>query len=663
MDRTPAETTPDVNALLASQRAQAADRADDRAFGKACREAVHAICQDRTLIAFVDSVAFGEVSPIESFRRLELLRSLQPGVFCSDRTWGFGVIKRLDDFYKKLTVDFVGKPGHQMTYAYASESLTMVDDSHLLVRRHKDPAGLDTLIRERPDEIVRLALRNFGPMSVTKLEKTLTDAHIVTAAQWKTFWDGARKGLKRDPLVELPAKRAELITIRTHAQNYGDAWMAALGRERDIARILTLIGELETQMPDKIAGAAAVLSDRLAFALKGAYNTDPGTYARLAITVQRLGLATPEAGPLKAHLWEDNRFIKAAEQITAREASDLAGYLLRDDEPAQRQITAMLPRLPYNLACEVLQILYGGPVDGDAQRLCRDILRASAPHPVLLTWAIRNREAFANWNLPSLYDLLMQSISLLEEKRAYEALRMQNTIRLVFDHVKGFDAAFSAMDALQRQAMFERVQASPAWDPASHRRLLSHMIKIEPNLAARRKTSATAQAADLTRQTSWRSLADRQVAYRQLVEVALPKNSQEIATARSYGDLRENFEYQAAKHQQGLLLQRQAEMDNDLKQMKGTDFTGIHTDKAGMGVTVTLACPDASTRTYTILGEWDRDEALNIISCRSKLAQCLEGRRPGDRVLIPGEMDDELVTIAAVEPLSDAVRAWLAVVP
>jgi hypothetical protein len=207
MDRTPAETTPDVNALLASQRTQAADRADDRAFGKACREAVHKICQDRTLTAFVDSVAFGEVSPIESFRRLELLRALQPGVFCSDRTWGFGVIKRLDDFYKKLTVDFVGKPCHQMTYAYAAESLTMVDDSHLLVRRHKDPAGLDTLIRERPDEIVRLALRNFGPMSVTKLEKTLTDAHIVTAAQWKTFWDGARKGLKRRVIATVMGHR------------------------------------------------------------------------------------------------------------------------------------------------------------------------------------------------------------------------------------------------------------------------------------------------------------------------------------------------------------------------------------------------------------------------------------------------------------------------
>ncbi len=662
MDRTPAEPT-DVNELLATLRAKASEHADDRAFGKTCREAVHKICKDRTLIAFVDSVAFGEISPIESFRRLELLRELKPGVFCSDRTWGFGVINKLDDFYKKIVIDFVHKPGHQMTYAYAADALTTVDDSHLLARRHKDPAGLETLVRERHEEIVSLALRNFGPMSVAKLEKTLTEAHVLSPTQWKPFWEGARKGLKRDPLVDIPAKRNDLITIRTHAQDYGEPWVAALGRERDIARILTLIGELETQTPEKISQAAAVLSDRLAFALKGAYNSDPGSYARLAMTVQRLGLSTPETPPLKAHLWEDNRFIKASEQISVREASDLAGYLLRDDEAAQHKMVELLPKLPYNLACEVLQILYGGPADDRAQKVCRNILFATNPHPVLLTWAIRNREAFANWNLPSLYDLLMQSISLLEEKRGYEGLRMQNIIRQVFDHTKGFDAAFSLMDSLQRQAMFERIQASPAWDPASQRRLLNHMIKIEPKLLARRKTSASSTTTEVGRWTSWRSLAERQAAHRHLVEVELPKSSQDIATARSYGDLRENFEYHAAKHQQGLLLQRQAEMDSDLKQVKGTDFADTPTERVGMGTAVILTLADGTTRSYAILGEWDRDEALNIISCKSRLAQCLEGKKPGDRVLIPAESGEELVTVTSINPLGEAVRAWLSATP
>ena len=58
----------------------------------------------------------------------------------------------------------------------------------------------------------------------------------------------------------------------------------------------------------------------------------------------------------------------------------------------------------------------------------------------------------------------------------------------------------------------------------------------------------------------------------------MPQNNRDIAEARSYGDLRENFEYQAAKQQQATLLQRLSVMDADLRQVKGSDFAGAATD-------------------------------------------------------------------------------------
>lgn len=662
MDQTATQTT-DIETLLSALRTKANEHADDRAFGAHCRASIVKICKDRTLAAFVDSSGFGEVSPIESFRRLALLRDLKSGTFCTDRTWGFGIVRKMDDFYKKVTLDFDGKPGHQMTYAYAAETLVVVDDNHLLARRHKDPAGLEKLILEQPDEIVRLALRTFGPMPVARLEKTLADARIITPSRWKTFWEGARKALKKDPLTDIPSKRNDSITLLSRAQEYGASWLAALGRERDIERILTLIKDLEEQAPEKIEPALAVLSDRLTFAIKGAYNSDPSNYARLAITVQRLGLSEPQAAPLQAHLWEDNRFITAAEKLSLREAADLAGYLLQDSSEAHTRMIALLPVLPYNLAVETLRILYEGPEKASANTACQVILQAADPHPVFLTWAIRNHTSFTEWHLPPYYDLLMKGVSLLDEKHSGEALRLQHTIRLVFDHVKGFETTFKALDPLQKQAIFERIQASATWDSTSRRHLLTRMIKIAPKLKAHRKTTSTDSVATAVRQTSWRSLAERQAAHRRLVEVDLPQNSKDIATARSYGDLRENFEYQTAKHQQGLLLQRQAEMDAELKQVKGTDFTNAPTDKVTAGTTVTFTLPDASASTYTILGEWDRDEALNIISCKSRLAECLLGRHVGNRVLIPSETGEDVATITTIAPLSETVRAWVTTRP
>ena len=191
---------------------------------------------------------------------------------------------------------------------------------------------------------------------------------------------------------------------------------------------------------------------------------------------------------------------------------------------------------------------------------------------------------------------------------------------------------------------------------------MGRMIKFDPSLTERRRASTDntgAAAKAPQRLTSWRSLLERRALYKRLVEIELPKTSQDIAVARSYGDLRENFEYHAAKHAQSLLLQRQSEMDQELKLVQGTDFATASTTAVGMGVCVRLAYPDGRTGHFCILGEWDRDEALGIISCKSRMAQCLEGCKPGGSMQIPGEQGDESVMVVAIEPLSPAIREWI----
>ena len=184
------------------------------------------------------------------------------------------------------------------------------------------------------------------------------------------------------------------------------------------------------------------------------------------------------------------------------------------------------------------------------------------------------------------------------------------------------------------------------------------MLKLDPSLADR-KRAAVPQPQEAVRWTSWRSLKERQLLYKRLVEEELPKNSHDIAVARSYGDLRENFEYQAAKDFQRQLLQRQDEMQQELKHVKGNDFTDVPCDKVGPGTTVVLRMEDGSQRTYTILGEWDRDERLNIISNKTRLAQNLEGRACGDTVAVPSPAGDETARIEALLPLDETIRAWI----
>jgi len=653
--------TGDRDGLIRLLRFRSADRENDRAFGILCRDALLKAWKDRDAGVYLETAGFGECPASESFRRLDLLLACKPGVLCLDTTWGIGVVKRLDTFYRKVTFDFPGKPGHALSFASVVETLTLVDEKHILSRHHVNPSEIARLVSEKPDEIVRMALRSFGSLSVVRLEQMLVSHKIIAAGAWKGFWDSARKALKTDPLVEIPSKRSNPIQLHAQARDFNEAWLDAFSGERDLRQIVAGVEAFFDASNGVISDAArAILTDRLAFAIKGARNTDPALYAHLTSVSVRTGIEAVPLAEMREHLWEQQRYIQAAEHMIARDVGSLVRVLITDPTGPAR-LLGTLCAMPFSLLSETLDALREGEHLEAAQQRCRELLLAPKAPPTLIVWVFRNRNALSGWPIPGLAELLAHGILLVEQKLVGESLRMQNQMRSMFEHAKWFENVLGELDEAGRCALFDRLQASTAFDPTTQRALLGRMLKYDPALVGRKRSSDPHASAPRTSGhfTSWRSLAERQAQYKRLIEIDLPKSSQDIAVARSYGDLRENFEYQAAKQAQSLLLQRQSEMDLELKQTKGTDFANAPIDRAGMGVTVTLAHADGRIKRFSILGEWDRDEALGIISCKSRMAQCLEGCRVGDEIRIPGETGEESVTIQAVEALDDAVRAWV----
>ena len=94
--------TADFNGLVSLLSRQAIWGGDTPTFGTVVPGLLRNTTKDRHLLACVESVKFGKIKPSESFRRLDLLFSLKPGTFFFDKTWGFGIVKRLDDFYKRV---------------------------------------------------------------------------------------------------------------------------------------------------------------------------------------------------------------------------------------------------------------------------------------------------------------------------------------------------------------------------------------------------------------------------------------------------------------------------------------------------------------------------------------------------------------------------------
>src|SRR5208282_1126903 len=119
----------------------------------------------------------------------------------------------------------------------------------------------------------------------------------------------------------------------------------------------------------------------------------------------------------------------------------------------------------------------------------------------------------------------------------------------------------------------------------------------------------------------------------ELVEKKIPANSREIAVARSYGDLRENHEYKAAKEMQKLLMKQKSELETQLVRARGTDFANPRTEVVSIGTVVrAMDLETNQVEQFTILGAWDSEPEKGRVSYLSPVAQALLNCKVGDEV-------------------------------
>jgi transcription elongation GreA/GreB family factor len=643
------------------------------AFQSLCRKAVKAsFMSSRLEKVFVKNVGFEDnLPPQESLRRLGVLSQLAKGTLCHEKTWGFGVVKRVDDFYARVTIDFTGKPAHDMSMAYAGETLELICDDHLLARLHQAPDALQAQLKEDPAEVVRITLRSYGDMSILDIKDRLVDA-VMPESAWKSFWDAARKALKQDPLVHIPTRRAESISLLESPDEHLKSQFGELAEQRDPESILAKADALEAggALKSLTPENGAVLADRLAFAIWGGESKHPDLVARALLMAIRcdvvgedgaLGERKTSVKETVESLLEPDALFAALCKLPVRAMSGLLEHCaVTVPDLLSERLIPLLPKLSISVLTESISRIRQAEHEQDMADSLSGILEARKATPSLLLWAFRNPQTVSGWMRNDPAELLRQGLETIEWPEAGDQLRAQHQLRALFESGTWFADRLSPLSHEQRVVLLAGVQACRGWDEAGRRSVIAGIIKTYPELHEAINSGAPVAVKARARMTSWRSYRERQAQLKKLVEEEIPANSQEIAVARSYGDLRENSEYKYAKEHQRILQRRQDELENDLKSVKGTDFVGSPSDVVGMGTMVTICRPTGNEDGFCILGEWDRDEDLNIISSLSRLAQLLEGHGVGDSVMLPGADGDESCKVTAVEGLNDSVQSWLA---
>lgn len=120
---------------------------------------------------------------------------------------------------------------------------------------------------------------------------------------------------------------------------------------------------------------------------------------------------------------------------------------------------------------------------------------------------------------------------------------------------------------------------------------------------------------------------------RQLESVELPQVREAIAEARDKGDLSENFEYHAAKREQGRLLSRIRFKQRVLANARVIDMSRLGTDSIQLLCKVEMTnLTNNSKMTYTIASPHEANLREGKISVKSPIAQALLNKKVGDIV-------------------------------
>jgi len=585
------------------------------------------------------------------------LERLKPGTFCLHKSWGFGRVREWNLLLNQIVIDFATKKFHPMQAQYAAENLTPLAPEHFLVRKATDIESIKKLTKENPVALVQNILESLdGKASAQQIGEWLI-GDVFTEAEWKRWWESTRKALKASGRFSIPAKKAEPIQIRGEGVSHADELLAAFNKARQpkqqIAAVEQIIKSHEQfKEPEKqlqpivvaIENAAArnqKLHPELAFELiiarddllervPSLHVTHIGlTLSKLIVEDEkRLTLILPNLPAVK-----EKRVLQA---LPAALGADWTERALRLMEASHGRMVAQIPR-----------ILTEGGQHAELRSMLERSIREHSATSEMLIWLCGEKKTWSDLITP---DLLWAILAALEREQHNSPGRASKLQRALVDDRELLGEIFKKVDVgLARDAM-RRLQLTPLFDELTKRSLLARMVKVYPELEAM-IAGAEPQEKTAPLIVSWSSLEKRRAEYEEVVKVKIPENTKEIAIARSYGDLSENFEFKAAKQMQSVLMRRKAELELMLHDSRGTSFENPDTSRVSIGTIVTLRNEKTNTEeAYTILGAWDGEPDRHIISYQTAIGQALLGHEVGETVSLNTEHDTAQLTIVSIEP-------------
>jgi transcription elongation GreA/GreB family factor len=550
--------------------------------------------------------------PVEIWDRVSRLESVLryvPGTIVWVEGHGAGRVGDVNMELESFRIVLHSRRELRVGFRAAGKLLQALAADHFLVPKMDQPQAVAALA---PAELLARIHSSFARPDPVAEVRDLVEG-LVPSERWSTWWSAARK---HPQVVASPAVRNAYVWAGSSEEATAAGWRQF--QSAAPAAQIELLRRSEGQDPELVGRMVEALRQRARAALA----TEPNLAFEIALALERV-VSDPELQPEKmiAAAVSPDRLVATIASKTAR----ARGFeIVRQKRADWQQVFAgaALAETEPSLLAVLFEALEADQSPA-AQRLVDRAMTRPADAPALFTW-------------------LAERAATDETLRAMAPLRLWKRVLLALGR-----------DELQP---YRRRLIALSESGGTLPRRLSHFSETEATVALEslRKTSGLGtdrkrpledaihlrfpalRSEELPLYALETSIKTKREELKHLVEQEIPKNRKAIEEARAMGDLRENFEYKAARQRHEYLNARAEAMSNELARSKAIDLANLDLSRIGIGTTAVLRDSTGDERRLTFLGPWESAPEAGILSYLSEVGQLLLGQRPGDEVEIEG---------------------------
>ncbi|MCS7205790.1 MAG: transcription elongation factor GreA [Leptospiraceae bacterium] len=595
------------------------------------------------------------------------------GNYVYHRTRGVGKIKEIND--KFIIVDFEKYPNQKMSLDLAISNLQALQKDHLWVMDYENKEELKRIFEQDKIKFFMLLLNSYNrKITLSQIKKELFEKKLLTEKEWNKWWQETRKLLKENPMFGFNPKKRDEILMWERELSYSEELENKFNNVKEWEKKLEIAIESITMSPELTEKAAETIAEYfLAQESKMDPRDDKKKVIEIFLFFEYFKQVFPD-NPIpkerknkKEHIIEiikgmdDEEIVKFFEELKITEFKK--GYVDLVIE-SKENYPELLKKILFEGTIKIHKYIIDELDKRNHKELLSDFLyslfRKYKENPELFLWFGKNIihnnwEEEYDWISISKYDFILQLFRLIKflSKLDIRGNKLRNS---------AIEAIFGTtninLETLEKSKLKEFIQNgsedfvlklyiifrdTPNIPQAHKENLWEFIKKIKPDISLismqeeiEEEVVSLLPPEDIVYITK-EAIEKLRKHLDHLIYVEMPENAREIGEAQEKGDLRENAEYKAALERQDKLRAEIKKLEEELKKVRPIDPDKIRTDLVSIGTKVTLKDHEGNSLQYTILGPWDTDPELNIISYASPLGKSLIGKRVGDIAQLSSE--------------------------